>query len=117
MTLIEEWTGRHANALRAALRLTAEEFAATLGISPRTITKWRERPEIVPSPHLQKALDTYLSQAPPDARIRFEAHLGVERRQVPIDDAVLTQLNTAIGDLARALALLQPADAERSAAP
>ena len=53
MTVIEEWTGRHAHALRTALRLTNEAFADKLGISPRTVTKWRERPEMVPSPHLQ----------------------------------------------------------------
>ncbi|GAA1568966.1 MULTISPECIES: helix-turn-helix domain-containing protein [Kribbella] len=108
MTIIDEWTGRHAHALRTALRLTNEAFAERLGISPRTLTKWRERPESVPSPCLQQALDTYLQQAPPDAHLRFAANLGLENRQVPIDNAVLTQLNTALGDLTRALARLQP---------
>ena len=56
MTVIEEWTGRHAHALRTALRLTNEAFAERLGISPRTATKWRERPEMVVSPHLLSVL-------------------------------------------------------------
>jgi len=110
MTVIDEWTGRHAHALRTALRLTNEAFAEQLGISPRTITKWRERPELVPSPYLQEALDTFLKQAPPDAKLRFAANLGLDQRPLPIDDSVLDQLHTALGDLARALARLQPDD-------
>ena len=116
MTVIDEWTGRHAHALRAALRLTNEAFAEQLGISPRTVTKWRERPELVPSPYLQGALDTLLSQATPDAAARFAANLGLDQRRIPIDHTVLTQLNTALGDLARALARLETEGPERSAA-
>ncbi|MGW7685584.1 helix-turn-helix domain-containing protein [Kribbella sp. NPDC054772] len=117
MTVIDEWTGRHAHALRTALRLTNEAFAERLGISPRTLTKWREKPDVVPSPYLQEALDTYLNQAPPDALVRFTANLGLDQRRVPIDHTVLTQLNTAVGDLARALARLQTEDPERSSSP
>jgi len=116
MTVIDQWTGRHAHALRTALRLTNEAFAEHLGISPRTVTKWRERPEMVPSPYLQEALDTSLSQASADARVRFEANLGPDERRIPLDHAVLDQLNTAIGDLARALARLEPSDPEQSPA-
>jgi transcriptional regulator with XRE-family HTH domain len=116
MTIIDEWTGRHAHALRTALRLTNEAFAEQLGISPRTITKWRVRPDIVPSPSLQEALDAYLNQAPPDAQIRFAANLGLDQHRSPIDHTVLEQLNTALSDLARALARLQTEDPERSPA-
>jgi len=116
MTVVDEWTGRHADALRTALRLTNEAFAEQLGISPRTITKWRTRPDMVPSPYLQDLLDTYLSQAPPDAQIRFAANLGLDQRRVLIDEKLLAQLNTALGDVARALARLQAEDSERSPA-
>ena len=116
MTVIDEWTGRHAHALRTALRLTNEAFADRLGVSPRTVTKWRERPEMVPSPHLQDALDTSLSQAPPDARVRFAANLGLDQTRLPVDHAVLSQLNAALGDLARALARLESDGPERSPA-
>ena len=116
MTVIEEWTGRHAHALRTALRMTNEAFAERLGISPRTLMKWRERPELVPSPSLQAALDTYLNQAPPDAHERFAANLGLDER-TPIDSTVLTQLNAALGDVARALARLQSEEAKRSSLP
>jgi hypothetical protein len=117
MTVIEEWTGRHAHALRTALRLTNEAFAEQLGISPRTLTKWREKPELVPGPYLQSALDTYLSQASPEAKVRFAANLGLDQRRVPIDSTVLSQLNSALGDLARALARLQAEESQRSPAP
>jgi transcriptional regulator with XRE-family HTH domain len=116
MTVIDEWTGRHAHALRTALRLTNEAFADQLGISPRTVTKWRERPEMVPSPHLQDALDTSLNQASPDARVRFAANLGLDHHRLPLDRSALDQLNAALGDLARALARLESEDPERSPA-
>ena len=77
MTIIEEWTGRHAHALRAALRMTNESFAHQLGVAPRTVTKWRERPDMVPSKQIQQALDTALRQVPPDVRVRFAANLGL----------------------------------------
>lgn len=116
MTVIDKWTGRHAHALRTALRLTNEAFAERLGVSPRTVTKWSERPEMEPSQHLQGALDTSLSEASPDARVRFAANLGLDQRRIPLDHAVVAQLNTALGDLARALARLQTDDPERSPA-
>ena len=116
MTVIEEWTGRHAHALRTALRLTNEAFAEQLGISPRTAAKWRKDDERVPSPYLQEALDELLKGAPPDARVRFAASLGLEPEQLPIDQAVLTELSTTLGELSRAIARLQADDPERSPA-
>jgi transcriptional regulator with XRE-family HTH domain len=116
MTIIEEWTGQHAHALRTALRLTNEAFAEQLGVSPRTVTKWRKDPEMVPSPYLQEALDKLLKGAPPDARVRFAANLGLEQEPLAVDQIVLTELNTALGELSRALARLQADDPERSPA-
>jgi transcriptional regulator with XRE-family HTH domain len=103
MTVIDQWTGRHANALRAAMRMTNEAFAERLGVASRTIAKWRERQEMVPSPQLQEALDTMLHQANDETRARFAANLGVEDRPV-LDAVLLSQLNTAVGDLSRVLA-------------
>jgi hypothetical protein len=103
MTVIDQWTGRHAHALRAAMRLTNEAFAEHLGVAPRTIAKWRERPEMVPSPQLQEALDTSLNLATQETRARFTANLGVEDRPA-LDESLLSQLHTAVGDLTRVLA-------------
>jgi transcriptional regulator with XRE-family HTH domain len=116
MTIIEKWTGRHAHALRDALRLTNEAFAEQLGVAPRTVTKWRERPDMQPSHQLQQALDTILRQVPPDARIRFAANLGLDEPQLVFDPDVLSQLNEALGELARAVARLESAEPERTPA-
>jgi transcriptional regulator with XRE-family HTH domain len=116
MTIIEEWTGRHAHALRTALRMTSESFAHQLGVAPRTVTKWRERPDMVPSKQIQQALDTSLRQAPPDARVRFAANLGLDEPQIVLDHDVLNHLNEALGELARAVARLESAEPERSPA-
>jgi hypothetical protein len=131
MTVIDQWTGRHAHALRAAMRQTNEAFAEHLGVSARTVAKWRERPEMVPSPQLQEALDTSLNLATPDARARFAANLGpanpgsanrgAEDHPPTLDDSVLGQLYAAVGDLARVLTRmsteprLQPEQARRTA--
>lgn len=110
MTVIDQWTGRHARALQAAMRLTNEAFAEHLGVSPRTIAKWRERPRMVPSPQLQEALDTSLTLATEDTRTRFASNLNLPPPDEPItlDTSVVSQLHAVVGELARVLAALQP---------
>lgn len=71
MIVIEIWTGKHASALRAALRLTNESFARKLGTATRTIAKWNAEPDVVPIAEMQRALDTLLERSPQDARERF----------------------------------------------
>jgi hypothetical protein len=71
--VVDLWTGRHASALRAALRLTNEGFARTVGTAVRTVAKWNAQSDVVLVPALQRALDQVLSQAPADAKIRFAA--------------------------------------------
>jgi transcriptional regulator with XRE-family HTH domain len=107
MTIIDQWTGRQAHALRAALRLTNEAFAEHLGISPRTVSKWRQRPDMVPSQPLQEALDTSLARAPDEAKTRFAANLGEPEQHLTLDQASLAQLNAAVTDLARLLSRIE----------
>lgn len=71
MDVIDIWTGRHANALLKAMRLSNERFADRLGIGVRTVAKWNAHPELEPTPELQQVLDTVLSQAPSDVKARF----------------------------------------------
>lgn len=78
--MIDRWTGRHATALQAALRMSQDEMAALLGVAKRTIASWHERPEIAIRPELQRALDTAYEQAPEAAKLRFA-------RQLKADDA------------------------------
>ena len=111
MTVIDQWTGRHARALQAAMRLTNEAFAEHLGVSPRTIAKWRERPRMVPSPQLQEALDTSLTLATEDTRTRFASNLNLpppDDDPITLDTSVVSQLHAVVGELARVLAALQP---------
>ncbi|MEV8378371.1 helix-turn-helix domain-containing protein [Kribbella sp. NPDC056861] len=113
MTVIDQWTGRHARALQAALRLTSESFAEHLGISPRTVAKWRKRPDMVPSPQLQEALDTSLTLASAEVQTRFSASVGTSPPERPmIDDSLVDQLQAAMGELSRIVAALQPADSQ-----
>jgi hypothetical protein len=69
--VVRQWTGREIRALRLALRLTVEEFAAHLGVAARTVSKWNTRPGLVTVPELQRAPDTVLDGAPAHARERF----------------------------------------------
>lgn len=65
------WNGALAGHLRAALRLSLEEFAQRVGVSPRTVSLWAEHHDTVPRPEIQRALDTLLRRAEPDERRRF----------------------------------------------
>ncbi len=81
--VVDQWTGRYACALQFALRMTHEELAATLGVSRRAVATWHERPEVVISTELQRALDTAYERASETAKIRFA-------RQLSADDATAT---------------------------
>ena len=74
--LFDRWTGRHASALQAALRMSQDEMAAQLGVAKRTIANWHERPDIAIRAELQRALDTAYERAPDAAKIRFARQLS-----------------------------------------
>ena len=89
-TVIDQWTGRHATALQAALRMSQDEMAALIGVAKRTIASWSERPEIVIRPELQRALDTAYSRADEPAKLRFARQLKAE------DDAEVAAAGNAV---------------------
>lgn len=78
-----DWTSREIRALRLARRMTVEEFAAHLGVSARTVTRW-ERAHAPRHPRLvnQAALDTSLHQADQGTRERFARHCADHRSQM-----------------------------------
>jgi tetratricopeptide (TPR) repeat protein len=77
MASVQHWTGREARVLRLALRTSVRAFADSLGIAPRTVSKWEALgASTVPRPHMQAILDTALSQADHQARLRFELLLA-----------------------------------------
>ncbi|TCB95663.1 hypothetical protein E0H26_19625 [Micromonospora zingiberis] len=74
MAAVTTWTGREANALRKALRMSVTAFAEHLGAARRTVAKWSSRGDkVLPRADMQAALDTVLARATPDVRERFEA--------------------------------------------
>jgi hypothetical protein len=65
------WTSRDADLLRQSLHMTNESFAEFLGVGVRTVASWRKRPEIIPEPANQDALDTALERAPDRVKAKF----------------------------------------------
>lgn len=77
MASVGQWTGREAGALRHALRMSVRAFAEHLGVAVRTVTKWEAlQTSTSPRPDTQAILDTALSRADTDAKLRFELLLS-----------------------------------------
>lgn len=72
MDVVDEWTGRSACNLQAALRMSNSAFAERLGVAVRTVAGWHQQPEIVPRTEMQQALDTTFERAGETVRLRFE---------------------------------------------
>lgn len=79
MNFVGTWTGRKSDALRRALRMSIEDFAAKLGVSTRTVAGWREHPDRVPQMLMQEALDVVLENAPDRVKALFAALLEDEQ--------------------------------------
>ncbi|MGH8902149.1 MAG: hypothetical protein ACRDYA_10820 [Egibacteraceae bacterium] len=83
MLVVGRWTGREAQALRYALRMTFDDFAEHLGVARRTVAKWMaEGADIVPLLVLQEVLDTALDRASDQAKRRFTSLLDGEAVEV-----------------------------------
>lgn len=76
----QEWTGHTATALRKALRMTVDRFAATLSVAPRTVANWAANPDTVPRVAVQDALDDMLGRATPPVRDRFKELTAGQQR-------------------------------------
>jgi 8-oxo-dGTP diphosphatase len=98
-TVIDQWTGRHAIALQAALRMSQDELAALIGVAKRTIASWNERPDIVIRPELQRALDTAYERAAEPVKLRFA-------RQLKADDDAEAQAVSNVVALTVAIAIV-----------
>ncbi len=111
MDVVDTWTGRHATALRRALRLTNEALAEELGTAVRTVAKWNADPDLVPVPDMQRALDTVLSRAPEPARARFTLLLAADlpASAPPVTEAAAAELAGDDSSAAAALAWVDQA--------
>jgi tetratricopeptide (TPR) repeat protein len=96
--VIATWTGRHADALRQALRMTIEAFAGELHVAARTAAEWRARSDIVPIPAVQEALDAALALAPESAKTRFRLILAERERRGAGSQPSLAGVSEWIGD-------------------
>jgi hypothetical protein len=86
MAAVTTWTGREANALRTALRMSVTAFAEHLGAARRTVAKWSSQGErVLLRADMQAALDTVLARAAPDVRERFEALRRPSTSSAPAD--------------------------------
>lgn len=97
--VVASWTGRHADALRQALRMTNEAFAAHLGVAVRTVANWRARPDIVPAPVMQETLDAALARASEPARAQFRLLLATQGgKPIPRVDGLAPAVAQSAGE-------------------
>lgn len=78
MQVVVKWTGRKADLLREALRMTLDGFADELRLNPRTIAYWRSRPATIPQQPQQDVLDRALLHASERAQACFALLLEAE---------------------------------------
>jgi DNA-binding transcriptional regulator YiaG len=91
VTVVGQWTGQEASALRQALRLTIRDFADHLGVAERTVAKWEAGGSaMVPVPVMQAALDTVLARAPDEAKGRFGMLLAATRNPAGVAGNAVT---------------------------
>jgi transcriptional regulator with XRE-family HTH domain len=73
----ETWTGREIRCLRQAMRLSVRDFAATLGVTERMVSKWEAAGVgITPRPAKQEMFDKLFANLDTGALNRF-GHLSV----------------------------------------
>jgi tetratricopeptide (TPR) repeat protein len=81
--MVTVWSGREAHALREALRMSLDDFAAHLSVSRRAVARWNAVPGVRLRWDIQRALDRALAAAPPEARQRMRALLAASREENP----------------------------------
>jgi tetratricopeptide (TPR) repeat protein len=101
MVMVAKWSGREAQALRMARRMSLRAFAAHLGVARGSVVNWEQRGELARlRPETQEILDRDLSLADDTTRERFEVALaGSPTSAVP----ATTSGGTPAGDAGRPL--------------
>ncbi|MGY1941653.1 helix-turn-helix domain-containing protein [Nocardia gipuzkoensis] len=70
--IIDRWTGLESKALREAMLLSIEKFAATTGIAARTVANWEHQGDSARlRPSSQQLLQTALAHAAPEVIARY----------------------------------------------
>lgn len=100
--MITVWSGREAQALRAALRMSVYDFAVHAGVAPRSVAKWAARGASMRLRwDVQRKLDRVLAGAPADVHDRLRELLAqnetpqapVPTRGAPVPDLIATLVN------------------------
>ena len=90
--MIVRWSGREAQALRQAMRLSIDDFASHAQVSPRSVARWAQRgPQIRLRWDVQRLLDRVLADAGPEVQARLASLLSGEEPPPPlskVDDLV-----------------------------
>ncbi|WP_405671515.1 hypothetical protein OG848_08320 [Streptomyces canus] len=102
--MLDDWTGRTAEALQFALRMTNDEFAEHLGVAVRTVAGWHEAPDIVPRRRLQQLLDVVYERISGPVLRRFQARLGARQTSPVVMAAEMTLMQARIDELQQQLA-------------
>lgn len=76
---VDRWTGEEALLLQDVMRASVRAFAGHLGISPRTVSQWKQSPDRVCRLVTAQILDTALAQCTPEQQDIFRARLAVLR--------------------------------------
>jgi hypothetical protein len=71
--------------------MTIEDFAENLGLSPRAVAYWRERPDMVQRPLGQRILDTTLERASDAVKARFDMLTSQRLTVLPASDGSAPQ--------------------------
>lgn len=79
MIAVDRWTGEEALLLRSVKRQSVRAFAEDLGISPRTVSHWRENKDRECRPSMAQILDAALAQCTPDEQEAFRFRLAALR--------------------------------------
>lgn len=79
MIAVDRWTGEEGLLLRSVKRQSVRDFADDLGISPRTVSHWREDPTRECRPHMAQILDAALARCTPEEQEAFRFRLAALR--------------------------------------
>jgi hypothetical protein len=99
MASVRHWTGRETRWLRQATRLSVRDFAASLGVAVRTVTKW-ETQGVKARLRMdsQALLDTLLRRADGEAQARFAAIATAGERTAVAPEAMSVPVTQNIED-------------------
>lgn len=96
MVFVLHWSAQEVRALRAAMRLSLNKFAAHIGVSERMVSKWESETDQDPGTFNQGTLDKTLQQCDPDVHARFAYRAGESENVVDRDDSAAPPDRTAV---------------------